>query len=83
MPKPEFITSDTHLGAVPAATERAFLQFLEHVGTRGSRLIMVGDLFDFWFEYGEIIHGPSLPRAGRPGGARGCGDGGHPDGRQP
>jgi UDP-2,3-diacylglucosamine hydrolase len=57
MSKPEFITSDTHLGAVPADTERAFLQFLDHVGTRGSRLIIAGDLFDFWFEYGEIIHG--------------------------
>jgi UDP-2,3-diacylglucosamine hydrolase len=55
--KPEFITSDVHLGAVPRETERAFLRFLEHVGSEGRRLIIPGDLFDFWFEYGEIIPG--------------------------
>jgi UDP-2,3-diacylglucosamine hydrolase len=57
MPKPEFITSDIHLGAVPRGTERAFVEFLEHVGEAGRRLLIVGDLFDFWFEYGEIIPG--------------------------
>ncbi|NIP78979.1 MAG: UDP-2,3-diacylglucosamine diphosphatase, partial [Gemmatimonadetes bacterium] len=55
--KPEYITSDVHLGAVPADTERAFLRFLEHVGAEGSRLIIPGDLFDFWFEYGDVIPG--------------------------
>ncbi len=57
MTKPEFITSDVHLGGVPPETERAFLAFLEHVGAEGSRLLIPGDLFDFWFEYGDIIHG--------------------------
>jgi UDP-2,3-diacylglucosamine hydrolase len=57
MSKPEYIVSDIHLGGVPEATERAFLRFLEHVGAEGRRLIIPGDLFDFWFEYGEIIHG--------------------------
>jgi UDP-2,3-diacylglucosamine hydrolase len=57
MTKPEFITSDVHLGAVPPETERAFLRFLDHVGSEGRRLIIPGDLFDFWFEYGEIIQG--------------------------
>jgi len=55
--KPEFIASDIHLGAVSKETERAFLRFLEHVGSEGRRLIIPGDLFDFWFEYGEIIPG--------------------------
>ncbi len=55
--KPEFITSDVHLGAVPAETERSFLRFLEHVGSEGRRLILPGDLFDFWFEYGDVIPG--------------------------
>lgn len=55
--KPVYITSDVHLGAVPKATERAFLSFLEHVGAEGSRLIVPGDLFDFWFEYGDVIPG--------------------------
>lgn len=55
--KPVYITSDVHLGAVPESTERAFLAFLEHVGAEASRLIIPGDLFDFWFEYGEVIPG--------------------------
>ncbi len=55
--KPTYITSDVHLGAVPTETERAFLRFLEHVGSEGRRLILPGDLFDFWFEYGDVIPG--------------------------
>jgi UDP-2,3-diacylglucosamine hydrolase len=55
--KPEFITSDVHLGAVPKATERAFIRFLEYVGAEGRRLLIPGDLFDFWFEYGDVVPG--------------------------
>ena len=55
MQKPDFIVSDTHLGAVPATTERAFVRFLEHVGSAANTLIINGDLFDFWFEWGEVI----------------------------
>ncbi len=55
--KPVFITSDVHLGAVPESTERRFIRFVEHVGAEGSRLILPGDLFDFWFEYGNVIPG--------------------------
>jgi UDP-2,3-diacylglucosamine hydrolase len=57
MEKPVYITSDVHLGGVPKRTERAFLDFLDHVGQEAARLIIPGDLFDFWFEYGEIIQG--------------------------
>ena len=55
--KPELITSDVHLGAVPERTERAFVRFVEHAGAEASRLIIPGDLFDFWFEYGEVVPG--------------------------
>ncbi len=55
--KPEYITSDVHLGAVPADTERAFLRFLDHVGAEARRLLIPGDLFDFWFEYGQVVPG--------------------------
>jgi UDP-2,3-diacylglucosamine hydrolase len=55
--KPEYITSDVHLGAVPDSTERAFIRFLEHVGAEARRLIIPGDLFDFWFEYGDVVPG--------------------------
>lgn len=53
----DFIASDVHLGAVPAATERRFVRFLEHVGAEDGSLLINGDLFDFWFEYGSIIPG--------------------------
>jgi len=46
--KPFVIVSDVHLGAVPAATERAFRAFLAHVATTASGLLVNGDLFDVW-----------------------------------
>jgi len=53
--KPVYIVSDTHLGAVPRTTERAFRGFLEHVAEHASALLINGDLFDFWFEYRRVI----------------------------
>ena len=52
---PVYIASDIHLGAVPADTERRFVDFLDHVAANASRLIVNGDLFDFWFEWGEVM----------------------------
>ncbi|CAN5670091.1 UDP-2,3-diacylglucosamine diphosphatase [soil metagenome] len=57
MSKPDYVVSDIHLGAVPDATERAFVAFLDHVGHEAGSLLIAGDLFDFWFEYGEVIPG--------------------------
>jgi UDP-2,3-diacylglucosamine hydrolase len=54
-PKPVYVVSDTHLGAVPAATERAFRGFLDHVKEHARELLINGDLFDFWFEYRSVI----------------------------
>lgn len=56
----EFIASDVHLGAVPGDTERRFVRFLEHVGAEGTSLLLNGDIFDFWFEYGMVIPGRHL-----------------------
>jgi UDP-2,3-diacylglucosamine hydrolase len=53
--RPVFIISDVHLGAVPRATELALCQWLEHAGDAASRVVINGDLFDFWFEYGTVI----------------------------
>ena len=53
----DFIASDVHLGAVPRQTESEFIAFLEHVGAHGRTLLLVGDLFDFWFEYGPVVPG--------------------------
>jgi UDP-2,3-diacylglucosamine hydrolase len=55
MNKPDFVVSDTHLGVVPRETERAFIRFLEHAGANAATLLINGDLFDFWFEWGEVI----------------------------
>jgi UDP-2,3-diacylglucosamine hydrolase len=57
MSRLDFIASDVHLGAVPRSREQAFVAFLEHVGQHGRRLLLAGDLFDFWFEYGEVVPG--------------------------
>lgn len=57
MPGPDFIASDIHLGAVPARTERAFVSFLRYAGENAASLLLAGDLFDFWFEYGPVIPG--------------------------
>ena len=55
--KPIHFASDVHLGAVPAETERAFVRWLRHTADCASELILNGDLFDFWFEYGSVIPG--------------------------
>jgi UDP-2,3-diacylglucosamine hydrolase len=49
------VVADAHLGQVPAATEAAFHTFLERVPQPGDHLLIDGDLFDFWFEYGAVI----------------------------
>jgi len=40
---------------VPPATEVAFHAFLDAVPHLGDALLINGDLFDFWFEYGAVI----------------------------
>jgi len=55
--KPIHFASDVHLGAVPLDTERAFVRWLMYTADRASELILNGDLFDFWFEYGSVIPG--------------------------
>jgi UDP-2,3-diacylglucosamine hydrolase len=55
--KPTVLFSDVHLKTGEAGRpQRAdFVRFLETLGTRGcDRLICVGDLFDFWFEYRHV-----------------------------
>ena len=55
--KPIHFASDIHLGAVPPETERAFVRWLMYTADCASELILNGDLFDFWFEYGSVIPG--------------------------
>ncbi len=54
-----FFLSDVHLGLGDRALEREketiLLHFLDHALPRAEALCIVGDLFDFWFEYRTVI----------------------------
>ena len=54
-----YFASDIHLGAGTAAeareTERRFVAWLERVGADAEAIVLLGDLFDFWFEYKEVV----------------------------
>jgi len=50
-----YFVSDAHLGAAPPESEARLLRFLETLHGRADSLYIVGDLFDFWFEYGRAI----------------------------
>ncbi len=54
-----YFLSDAHLGAEPVEREAPRLQrlhaFLDSLPGRASELFVVGDLFDFWFEYRTAI----------------------------
>lgn len=54
-----FIISDAHLGAQSEQQEQVkadlLSSFLKHVREQGNRLIICGDLFDFWFEYRYVV----------------------------
>jgi UDP-2,3-diacylglucosamine hydrolase len=49
------VVADAHLGQVPTATREVFHAFLEAVPSLGDALLVNGDLFDFWCEYGAVI----------------------------
>jgi len=54
-----FFISDIHLGAGSEADEQEKLRrlttFLNFINQPGNQLYIVGDLFDFWFEYRHVI----------------------------
>lgn len=54
-----YFVSDLHLGAGTYSEEEKkkekFIQFLQLVRQNGQALYIVGDLFDFWFEYKNAI----------------------------
>jgi len=49
------VVADAHLGQVPAAVSSAFHAFLDEIPRPGDHLVLMGDLFDFWFEYPSVI----------------------------
>lgn len=50
-----YLASDVHLGAIREENERAFLSWLEEAAGVASRVVLNGDLFDYWFEYRSVI----------------------------
>ncbi len=60
-PNGTLIVSDAHLGAAPLDHEDAFRRFLARAADRTRDLVINGDLFDFWFEYGTVIQRRHFP----------------------
>lgn len=54
-----YFASDFHLGAPnPAASkerELRIIRWLDEISDSAASIFLVGDIFDFWFEYGEVI----------------------------
>ena len=54
-----YFASDFHLGAPDAASslqrERQIVRWLQEAGQDAAHIFLVGDLFDFWFEYKKVI----------------------------
>ena len=54
-----YFFGDAHLGADPPEQEEArearLIDFLESLPGRAASLVIIGDLFDFWFEYRSAI----------------------------
>ena len=54
-----YFASDVHLGAgdesTARRTERHFVAWLDMVGKDAEGIFLVGDIFDFWFEYHNVI----------------------------
>ncbi|RMG69815.1 MAG: UDP-2,3-diacylglucosamine diphosphatase [Bacteroidetes bacterium] len=61
MNRPEkiYIASDLHLGAPDPASslvrEKRFVRFLQEVAHDATELYLLGDVFDFWFEYKRVV----------------------------
>ena len=63
--------SDLHLGTpdrdASRDRERAFLQLVDEVGSRGDGLHLVGDMLDFWFEWKHVVPKGAVRLLGRIG----------------
>jgi UDP-2,3-diacylglucosamine hydrolase len=54
-----FFISDAHLGLGPRSVEKEkenrLLAFFDHIFPSAEELFILGDLFDFWFDYATVI----------------------------
>ncbi len=57
--KKVYFASDQHLGAPDMASsrvrEKRFVAWLDHIKSDAAALFLLGDLFDFWFEYKKVV----------------------------
>ena len=60
MSLPAYFISDAHLGVNPPGAEpgreKKLLGFLEGIRGKASHLVIVGDLFEFWYEYNDYVN---------------------------
>jgi len=59
VPGTAVVVSDAHLG--PEVSAAPFVGFLAGVPDLGTHLVINGDLFEFWFEYGTVIPRSAFP----------------------
>lgn len=59
LPTPCHVVGDVHLGVASRESELALLAFLRRVPSAGGSLVIMGDLFDFWFAWRH-----AMPRVG-------------------
>ncbi|OWV13397.1 UDP-2,3-diacylglucosamine diphosphatase [Fibrobacter sp. UWB5] len=54
-----YFISDAHLGVNPLGSvpnrEQALVRFMESIKGKASHLVIVGDLFEFWYEYNDYV----------------------------
>lgn len=60
-----FFASDFHLGApshqASKAREKRIIRWLDQISEEAAAVFLVGDIFDFWFEYAEVIPKGFIP----------------------
>ena len=54
-----YFASDLHLGAPTAqksaVREKAFINWLDEIKSTAKAIYLLGDVFDFWFEYKTVV----------------------------
>ena len=55
-----YFVSDAHIGGGNPDAEQRLFRFLESIRGKAESLYILGDLFEFWFEYGRAIPKPGF-----------------------
>ena len=55
--KNTYFLADAHLGSLatehPRTQERRLVRFLDNIKEKASAIYLLGDMFDFWYEYNK------------------------------